>query len=131
MARPSTLSAPSEELVLSALRKHKAPLSAYDLLAKLKKTGIKSPPIIYRALESLLQSGAVHKIKALNSFIACNCASDHAHALSVITVCGGCEEVEELHDHGVIRHLERLRTRGVALAAHAVVELPVLCRQCV
>lgn len=131
MARPSTLSAPSQELVLKALRKSKAPLTAYNLLEKLKSTGIKSPPIIYRALEALVKSGAVHPIKALNAFVACNCASDHSHALSVLTVCKGCERVEELHNHAVIDHLTKLRKMDVRLPEHAVIELPVICSSCV
>ncbi|MDX1974193.1 MAG: transcriptional repressor [Rickettsiales bacterium] len=130
MARPSSLSAPSQELVLTALRKHKTPMTAYSLLEKLKKMGIKSPPIIYRALEGLMQTGAVHKIKALNAFIACNCAASHQHALSVLTVCHSCESVEELHDHLVIDHLEKLRKHGVPIQDHAVIELPITCVSC-
>jgi Fur family zinc uptake transcriptional regulator len=130
MARPSTLSAPSQDLVLSALRRQKAPMTAYALLSKLKKTGIKSPPIVYRALESLMRSGAVHKVEALGAFVACNCDSDHSHALSVLAVCRDCDAVEELHDHKVIRHLGKLTKMGVALTEHAVIELPVHCAEC-
>lgn len=130
MARPSSLSKPANELILAVLRKQKSPLSAYDLLTRLKKSGINSPPIIYRALESLMKSGAVHKIKALGSFVACSCAADHNHALSVLTVCIKCEKVEELHDHHVIHTLEKLRSHGVMLQDHAVIELPVICSDC-
>lgn len=130
MARPSTLPAPSQELVLKALRKHKGPLSAYALLDKLKKVGIKSPPIVYRALDALTTSGEVHKIEALNAFVACNCADNHSHALSVLTVCGKCHKVEELHNHQVIDHLVALRTKGIRLPEYAVIELPVICSEC-
>ncbi|NBX03511.1 MAG: hypothetical protein EBR02_05540 [Alphaproteobacteria bacterium] len=131
MARPSSLDAPAETLVLNALRKAKKPMTAYHLLEKLNASGIKSPPIIYRALAGLMQNGAVHKIKELGAFIACNCHADHNHALSVLTVCGKCEAVGELHDHAVIDHLEKLRKKGVALAPHAVIELPIICSACV
>jgi Fur family zinc uptake transcriptional regulator len=130
MARPSTLSAPSQELVLSALRKSKAPLTAYSLLEKLKKTGIKSPPVVYRALDALIKNGAVHKIKALGAFVACNCNDGHTHTLSVLTVCGSCAQVEELHDHAVIDHLDGLRRLKIGLTERAVIELPVTCRAC-
>ncbi len=53
MPRPSKLSASAADLVLKELKKNIKPLSAYDLLEKLRKTGIKSPPIVYRALENL------------------------------------------------------------------------------
>lgn len=130
MARPSSLSAPSKDLVLSALRKHKEPMTAYGLLEVLGKAGIKSPPIIYRALESLMKSGAVHKITALNAFVACNCTADHAHDLSVLTVCHDCRQVEELHDHEVIHHITKLRKMKVNIPHHATIELPVTCAAC-
>lgn len=130
MARPSSLSSPSEQLVLTALRNQKLPMTAYSLLETLKQSGIKSPPIIYRALNALVESGAVHKIKALSAFIACNCTPDHSHSLSVLTVCHNCDGVEELHDHGIIHHLEHLRKQGVRLLDHAVVELPITCSLC-
>lgn len=130
MGRPSSLPVHPQKLALTELKKHKKPLSAYDLLARLEPHGVKGAPVIYRALASLIKSGAVHKIKELNAFIACNCKADHSHSLSVLTVCGECEKVEELHDHGVIHQLEGLRRHGVALMKHAVIELPVLCRRC-
>lgn len=130
MARPSTLPAPAEDLVLKALRKSRKPLGAYHILEKVKKFGIKNSPIIYRALEGLMKRGDVHKIKELNAFIACDCEADHKHALSVLAVCGDCRQVEELHDHGVIHQLEGLRKRGVILQDYAVIELPVTCQKC-
>lgn len=130
MPRPSSLAVPATELVLKVLRRTKAPMTAYGLLEKLNKHGIKSAPIVYRALDVLVQKGAVHKINELGSFVACNCDQSHVHELSVLTVCGDCKSVEELHDHGVIHQLENLRKKGVRLKEHAVIELPVICNAC-
>lgn len=130
MARPSSLPAPATKLVLRALQKAKTPMTAYRLLNTLKKSGINSPPIIYRALETLTKEGSVHKVKELGAFIACDCESHHRHALSVLAVCGSCHQVEELHDHGIIHQLEELRKSGVRLQEHAVIELPITCDTC-
>ena len=130
MARPSSLSAPASELVLKLLRKANGPMTAYALLDKLKKSGVNSAPIVYRALDVLIKKGAAHKIKELGSYVACDCAHSHQHALSVLTVCGGCNEVEELHNHAVIQQLENLRNAGVRLQDHAVIELPITCNAC-
>ena len=130
MARPSSLSAPASELVLKVLRKATGPLTAYELLEKLRKAGINSAPIVYRALEVLIKEGAAHKIKELGAYVACDCTHNHRHALSVLTVCGGCHEVEELHNHSVIHQLENLRNAGVRLQQHAVIELPITCNAC-
>lgn len=130
MARPSSLPIHPRELVLKALRKSNVPMSAYSLLEKLKPHGVSAAPIIYRALEHLTKVGSIHKIRALNAFVACDCTADHHHSLSVLTVCDGCERVTELHDHTVIHQLEALRGRGVRLAEHAVIELPITCAAC-
>jgi Fur family transcriptional regulator, zinc uptake regulator len=130
MGRPSSLSVPANELVLTALRAIKQPMTAYALLEQLRERGIKSSPIIYRALDSLIKEGVVHKIRELGAFVACDCSEDHHHALSVLTVCGDCRAVEELHDHAVIHQLENLRASGVRLQQHAVIELPVTCNAC-
>lgn len=130
MARPSTLPAPATDLVLGVLHKAKEPMTAYNLLDRLGKKGIKSAPIIYRALDALIKKGAVHKIKELGAFVACDCTQDHKHSLSVLTVCGDCKEVIELHDHAVIHQLENLRKQGVRLQHHAVIELPITCNAC-
>ena len=130
MGRPSSLSAPAAELVLKVLQKSEKPMTAYTLLEKLKKSGIKSAPIIYRALESLTKEGAVHKIKELGAYVACDCSKNHKHALSVLTVCHDCHKVIELHEHSVIHHLENLRKSGIRLTEHAVIELPITCNAC-
>lgn len=130
MARPSKLPVHPRELILAALRRSKTPLSAYDLLDKLKSHGIKGPPIIYRALENLLAKGVVHKIHATGAYIACNCEENHNHELSVLTICKQCKDVRELHDHAIIHHLEKLRGMQVNLPEYAVIELPIICKRC-
>jgi Fur family transcriptional regulator, zinc uptake regulator len=130
MVRPSSLPAPAEELVLGALRRSKKPLSAYDILEKVEKFGIKSSPIVYRALEVLMKNGSAHKINELGAFVACDCTADHHHDVSVLTVCKGCKRVDELHDHAVIHHLTNLRKLHVNLIKSAVVELPITCQNC-
>ena len=130
MPRTSKLSSPSPELVLNILRKNIGPLRAYEVLEKAHKFGIKSPPIVYRALDSLIEMGKVHKINELNSFIACNCDDDHEHSLTVLTVCQNCSKVSEIHDHSVIDHLIKLKNLDVNLAKQAVIQLPVICSKC-
>ena len=131
MSRPSKLSASSPELVLRVLQSNVKPLSAYEILEKVKEFGIKSPPIVYRALDTLMKIGKVHKINELNTFIACDCEEDHQHLLSILTICQSCNEVSELHDHIVIDHLAKLKTLNIYLANKAVIELPIMCQNCI
>ncbi len=130
MTRSSKSSTSSPELILKVLHKNAAPLSAYAILEKVHKFGIKSPPIVYRALNSLIESGKVHKINELNSFVACDCDDDHQHLLSILTICQNCSEVDEIHDHKITDHLTKLAAFNVNLVKQAVIELPVICNKC-
>ena len=130
MARPSKLPVHPRELALTELKKHKKPMSAYELLAQLGPHGVKGAMVVYRALDALIAEGSVHKIQKLNAFVACNCKSDHTHDLSVLTICTTCSRVNELHDHSVIHQLEGVRKHGIQLAEHAVIELPIICSKC-
>lgn len=131
MSRLMNSSSSSYDLVLKILRKNIQPLSAYSILEKVQKFGIKSPPIIYRALEKLIKLGKVHKINELNSFIACDCNDKHNHLLSVLTICQNCTKVSEIHDQKVIDHLVKLKMLDITLIKDAVIELPVTCNACV
>ena len=131
MARPSKLLMHPRDMVLDILRKSNAPLTAYNLLRKLQPFGVKSAPIVYRALDGLELAGSVHKIKELGAYVACNCEDDHVHHLSVLTVCKSCKKVKELHDHKVIDYLEGLRQLKINLPDTAIIELPITCEQCV
>ncbi len=130
MARPSKHTIPPSEMILRTLRKSKAPMSAYEILGSIRAFGVKSPPIVYRALSSLQKTGDIHRIEQLNAYVACDCTNNHTHALSVLAVCTTCQSVNELHDHAIIHHLEALRKKGLNIPDGAVMEIPVTCNDC-
>jgi len=81
-------------------------VKAYDLLDRLRPdVGSPKPPTVYRALEFLSRHGLIHRVEALNAFIACdhNHVHDHAHDhgngshrhLAEFFICEKCHDVEE------------------------------------
>lgn len=130
MARASKLATHPRALILRALRKSAHAMSAYELLEKMKPHGVRSAPIVYRALATLEEQGFIHKIHGMGAYIACSCRDTHRHALSVLTVCRNCKAVTERHDHAIIHHLQQLRGMDVNLQENAVIELPVICGHC-
>ncbi len=85
-------------------------VKAYDLLARLRPdVGSPKPPTVYRALEFLSRHGLIHRVEALNAFIACdhNHLHDHNHDhgdgshrhLAEFFICEKCHDVEERHAH--------------------------------
>jgi Fur family zinc uptake transcriptional regulator len=88
----------NQGLVLGALTETGAPLSAYDILDKLRGDGLRAPLQIYRALEKLVERGLAHRIETLNAFVAC--ADEHCHRKGMIAfaICENCKRVDEFAD---------------------------------
>jgi Fur family zinc uptake transcriptional regulator len=61
----------NQELVLGALTGSASPLSAYDILDKLRGEGLRAPLQVYRALDKLLDRGLAHRLESINAFVAC------------------------------------------------------------
>ena len=95
---------PLREHVLELIIKDGRAIKAYDLLDQLKpEVGSPKPPTIYRALEFLSRHGLIHRVEALNAFIACDHSHHHDgnehHHLAEFFICENCSGVEERHAH--------------------------------
>ncbi|WP_375449805.1 Fur family transcriptional regulator [uncultured Devosia sp.] len=91
----------NQGLVLGALAHSAAPLSAYDILDRLRDDGLKAPLQVYRALDKLVERGLAHRLESLNAFVACADAHCHRSGLIAFAICEGCGKVDEFAD-GVI-----------------------------
>lgn len=95
---------PLREHVLELVIEDGGAVKAYDLLDRLKpERGSPKPPTVYRALDFLSKLGLIHRVEALNAFIAC----DHSHDgdLAEFFICEDCDKVQErhAHDHGACK----------------------------
>jgi Fur family zinc uptake transcriptional regulator len=95
----------NQGLVLGTLAHSDAPLSAYDILDRLRDDGLKAPLQVYRALDKLVERGLAHRLESLNAFVACADKHCHRSGLIAFAICDGCGKVDEFAD-GVIE--ERL-----------------------
>ena len=80
------------ELVISA----DGPVKAYDILDRMRPdVGSPKPPTVYRALDFLSRLGLVHRVEALNAYVAC----DHTHdgQAAQFFICESCDSVQERH----------------------------------
>ena len=106
----------NDRKVLSALGRSEKPLSAYDILDRARSDALKAPVQVYRALEKLAERGLVHRIEALNAFVACSEHDEHCHAGR------GSEHRHPSHrpgfiicrDCGSVREFENERVAGIA-----------------
>jgi len=94
-ARSGVRLTPLRRRVLELVARAGAPVKAYDLLSQIDRSNTNAkPPTVYRALDFLMEEGLVHKVEALNAFVACPQAG-HGHA-AVLYVCEACANVTEV-----------------------------------
>lgn len=112
------------------------PLTAYELLEKLRPAGVFAPMTIYRALDKLLASGRIHRIESLNAFVACRGTEggphEHEHGKLAIgfTVCDGCAAVSEFEDPSLQSRIEAAASAGSFVPRSSIVEIRGLCNAC-
>jgi len=123
----------NQALILEALRAVSGPLTAYQLMDRLKDRGITAPPTVYRALNRLIAEGIVHRIDSLNAFIACDHSHDDApphDSETVFAICRDCGDVAELDDGPSLERLSRAAMGHGFNVTQAKVELVGTCRSC-
>lgn len=105
------------------------PVSAYDLLAQLRREKHNAtPPTVYRALDFLLAHRLAHKIQSLNAYIGCTRPQrDHG---GQFLICDQCHQVAELNDAELQRMLEAKASRAGLEAARQTIEISGRCSGC-
>ena len=120
----------NQELVLGALAHAKSPLSAYDILDKLRDDGLRAPLQIYRALEKLTERGLAHRLESLNAFVCCADAHCHETGSIAFAICEGCGKVEEFSEPAIEQKLKGWSRTSGFVPSRMTVELRGRCRAC-
>ena len=120
----------NQGLVLGALNHSDAPLSAYDILDRLRAEGLRAPLQVYRALDKLVERGLAHRLESLNAFVAC--ADEHCHRKGLIAfaICEGCGKVDEFADATIEERLGHwTQTKGFKVE-RMTMEIRGKCQSC-
>lgn len=124
---------PLRREVLELLLRRNGTAKAYDLQDDMRaRHGRVAPTTVYRALDFLMDQGLVHRVDAVNSFVACNGEHvgqqrDH-HSLMV--VCARCGAVAELHDHDAMSVIAQRLRGGVPGFVATGIEIKGVCVGC-
>ena len=121
---------PNETLVYDLLRQADTPLSAYSILDALRDQGVRAPLQVYRALNKLIERGAVHRIESINGFVACSLTNCGARAVSIFMLCTKCERAAEFTDPAIDQKINALADDRLFAAKHKVIEMTGLCASC-
>jgi Fur family transcriptional regulator, zinc uptake regulator len=115
--------------VLGLILEADGPLTAYQLLDRLKETRKGAvPPTIYRALDFLLEQRLIHKVERLNAFVPC-IESGHPHPAQFL-ICRQCGTVTEIDDEAAANALEHAAERKGFHPRNTVVEIEGTCAAC-
>ena len=115
--------------VLGLILEAEGPVTAYQLLDRLKETRKRAaPPTIYRALDFLISQRLIHKIERLNAFVPC-IETGHEHAAQFL-ICRQCGTVTEIEDHAAADALEHAAEREGFHPRRAIVEIEGTCALC-
>jgi Fur family zinc uptake transcriptional regulator len=114
--------------VLELLWQNHKPVKAYDLLKSLNKADSIQPPIVYRALDFLLENGLAHKINSLNSYIGCSHPLKHKNCYFLI--CLECKEISECCDRELDHLIEKITDKNKFQLQKSILEISGICKNC-
>jgi Fur family transcriptional regulator, zinc uptake regulator len=120
----------NQELVLGTLAHASAPMSAYDILDKLRDDGLRAPLQVYRALEKLTERGLAHRLESLNAFVCCADAHCHESGSIAFAICEKCGRVEEFAERAVEQKLMGWSKGAGFTPSRMTIELRGVCRDC-
>lgn len=120
----------NQKLVRDRLAAASGPLTAYALLDDLRGEGFRAPLQVYRALDSLISSGLVHRLESLNAFVACTCAHSHGEERTAFAICETCGKTEEFSGKGLSGELVEWIAARAFSPRRTVIEIRGCCARC-
>jgi Fur family zinc uptake transcriptional regulator len=120
---------PMRRRVLEELARGAEPLTAYDLLDKVRDDKPVAPVTVYRALDFLLQARLIHRIVTRNAYMPCDHAP-HDEDAPVLLVCARCGSVDEIPSDEIERDLGPSLAKVGFTPRQLVFEIEGECAKC-
>ena len=120
----------NQGLVLETLNHADAPLSAYDILDRLRGEGLRAPLQVYRALDKLTERGLAHRLESLNAFVCCADAACHRTGTIAFAICEQCGKVKEFAEPAVEQKLRGWSKAAGFVPRQVTIELRGVCKGC-
>jgi Fur family zinc uptake transcriptional regulator len=120
----------NQALVYATLAGANGPMSAYAILEKVRDKGVRAPLQVYRALDKLVASGAVHRLESLNAFVACRRPESDRHETAIFSICDACGSVTEAESARLAQDIDKIVGEADFRLRKSTVELRGICRKC-
>jgi Fur family transcriptional regulator, zinc uptake regulator len=113
-----------------AAASHRA-IGAYEVLDRLAARGERLAPIsVYRAIDTLVAAGIVHRFESRNAFFACHAGHEQRQLVLACEECGALAEVDGAKVFAAIDKAAGSASFLAKSAKGAVVEVWGLCANC-
>jgi Fur family transcriptional regulator, zinc uptake regulator len=113
-----------------AAASHRA-IGAYEVLDRLAARGERLAPIsVYRAIDTLVTAGIVHRFESRNAFFACHAGHEQRQLVLACEQCGALAEVDGAKVFAAIDTTADAAHFSATSAKGAVVEVWGLCANC-
>jgi Fur family zinc uptake transcriptional regulator len=122
---------PLRRRVLEQIAGSHTAVGAYDILDRLARLGERrlAPISVYRALDSLVETGLVHRLESRNAFFACHSA--HAgDRRQVVLACDACGAVAEMPSETVFDGIAAVARAAAFRPSRTMVEVIGSCGRC-
>lgn len=127
---------PAHQLVYDVLRRADRPISAYEVLDRVRPAGITAPPTVYRALSRLIDEGLAHRLESLNAFVSCARADQGEpheaphRGRAAFAICERCGVVAEFAEDEAFAALQRWADERAFAVRRTVIEVTGRCAAC-
>ncbi len=122
---------PLRRQVLQEVAGSHTAVGAYDILERLaQKGGRRLAPIsVYRALDSLVAAGMVHRLESRNAFFACH-VSHAGDRRQIVLACETCSAVAEVPGGSVFDGIGAAAAASTFKPTRTLVEVIGVCGRC-
>ncbi len=122
---------PLRQDILNILVPAQYPITAYEILSKLKKKRPNAePPTVYRVLDFLMENKLVHRLESENKYVYCSHTQNDRHH-SVLFFCKNCQKTLEFMDEAILSAIRKLAQKHIIRIDDEVIEMRGYCQDCV
>ncbi len=128
--KPAKRPPPAEQdkLIVAALKAAGRPVSAYEIIDRVRGDATLAPQTVYRALDRLISAGVAHRLESLNAFVACAHAAHRGTA--IFAICETCNAVREFDEATAVKALQAWADKTQFNVRQMTLELRGQCARC-
>lgn len=120
---------PLRTQVFTLIHSNNKPITAYELLRKLREMrATAEPPTVYRVLEFLQFNHLIHRIETSNSYVICINPNEHSH--SQLFLCISCGATIEADNANITEAIKACAKKYRFILGNDLTEIRGQCANC-